>query len=148
MVTIDAGTIMDVREQEVALGRFADHPPARWQAYLEGTLRAAPAIIESLGGMDAMLPFDLFAYFRVLGDPALTDADAFAAALSDRERLARWNAEFEDAAWLELLQPCGLEHRPDEVKALLRPSLRLHLIGDDDGEPELGLSRIGGDPDL
>jgi hypothetical protein len=148
LATIDDGTIVDVREQHIALGRFADHSPARWQAYLEGTLRAAPVIVESLGGVDAMMPCDLFAYARVLGDPTLLDADAFAAKLGDREQLAIWNAALDDEAWLELLEPCGLADHVDEVKALLRPSLRLHLVEDDDDEPELGLTRLGGDPDL
>ncbi|MFV8749135.1 DUF1963 domain-containing protein [Nannocystaceae bacterium ST9] len=148
-VTIDEGTILDVREQEVALGRFADHPIARWRAWLEGTLRAASAIVASLGGVEAILPFELF-YFRVLADPSLASADEFAAALADPDRLAVLNQQADDEAWREQLEPCGLADRLAEVKALSRPSLRLTLepIHDDDEAPELGGTRIGGDPDL
>jgi hypothetical protein len=157
IVTIDDGTIMNLHEQEIALGRFAEHSSARWLGYLEGTLRAAPAIVNSRGSIDALLPCDLFAYSRVLDDPSLHDADSFAAKLGDAEQLERWNATLELAEWVELLEPCGLADHVDEVKALLWPSLRLRLIadeapdGDDDDEPDqpaLGCTRLGGDPDL
>jgi hypothetical protein len=151
-VTIEDGTIIDLREQEIALGRFADHSSARWLGYLEGTLRAAAAIVAARGGLDALLPCDLFAYFRVLGDPSLNDADAFAAKLGDAEQLARWNAELEAAEWIEALEPCGLADHPAEVRALLWPSLRIHLIADEEpdepDQPPLGCTRFGGDPDL
>lgn len=147
-ITIEDGTIVDVREQHVVLGRYGEYPAARWQAYIEGTLRAAAAIVESFGGLDAMLPCDLFAHRRVLDDPTLPDADAIAAALSDPEQLARWNAELDDEAWCELLEPCGLADRLAEVKALRRPSLRLYLSEHENDVPAIGLSRLGGDPDL
>lgn len=159
MVTIEEGTIVDLREQETALGRFADHSSARWLSYLEGTLRAAAAIVASRGGLDGLLPCDLFAYFQVLDDPSLHDADTFAAKLGDVEQLDRWNAALEVAEWNELLGPCGLTDRLAEVKALLRPSLRLRLIADEEPDEldeteapndldELGCTRFGGDPDL
>jgi hypothetical protein len=151
----DAGEIVDLREQEVALGRFDAWPPARWQAYLEGTLRAAPAIVTSRGGIDSILPYELFAYEQVRADASLASADDFAAALGDPERLAAWNQQLDDDAWREQLEPCGLEDRLAEVKALLRPSLRLRLDAlevededDDEGEREVGGTRFGGDPDL
>lgn len=151
-VTIDDGMIVDLREQQLALGRFADHSSTRWLGYLEGTLRAASAIVTSSGGIDAMLPCDLFAYFRVLDDPSLHDADTFAAKLGDAEQLERWNAALELAEWAELLEPLGLADHVDEVKALLWPSLRLRLIAeeesDEDDEPALGCTRLGGEPDL
>lgn len=146
----DDGTIVDLHEQEIRLGRFDAWPLARWQAYVEGTLRAAPAIVTSLGGLDAILPWDLFAYARVLDDPSLASAEDFAAALADLEQLAAWNQQLDDDAWRELLEPCGLADRLAEVKALLRPSLRLHLdpLEDEAEEHALGCSRFGGDPDL
>ncbi len=149
-VTLDEGLIVDLREQEISLGLFETCPLARWQAYLEGTLRAAPAIVASLAGLDACMPYELF-YPSVLDDPTLTSADEFAAKLGDPEQLAIWNQQIEDAAWIELLEPCGLADRLAEVKALLRPSLRLVLDPVDEDDPadrELGRSRFGGDPDL
>lgn len=145
------GMIVDLREQEVALGRFDAHPLSRWLAYLEGTLRAAPAIVTALGGLDALLPCDLFSYPQVLDDSALVGADDFSRELSDPEQLAAWKQRLEDECWLELLEPCGLAERLDEVRALLRPALRLHLVALDQGEEEqleVGRSRLGGDPDL
>lgn len=152
IVMIEDGEIMDMHEHQVALGRFAEHSSARWLAYLAATLRAAPAIVASRGGLDAFWPGDLFAY-NVLDDPSLHDVDALAAKLSDTEQLARWNAAYEAAAWNELLEPCGLVDHIPEVKALLRPSLRLHLIADDadddaPDQPSFGGTRFGGDPDL
>lgn len=153
IVMIEDGVIMDLREQQIALGRFTEYSSARWLAYLEATLRAAPAIVASRGGLDAILPCDLFAYADVLDDPALRDVDMLAAKLGDAEQLARWNAELEAAEWRELLDPCGLADHVAQVQALLRPSLRLHLIAAeaDDDEPDvpsLGCTRFGGEPDL
>lgn len=152
----DDGMIVDLREQEIRLGRFDAWPFARWQAYIEGTLRAAPAIVASLGGLDGLMPWDIFAYARVLDDRSLVNADDFAAALGDPERLAVWNQQLDDDTWRELLDPCGLVDRLADVRALVRPSLRLHLepLGADDAEYDdheahaLGRSRFGGDPDL
>jgi len=151
----DEGMVIDVREQEVVLGRVDAYPIARWQAYLEGVLRAAPTIVDSLGGLEACLPCELFDYIEVLDDPSLVSADDFAAKLGDREQLERWNQALEQAAWRAQLEPCGLADRVAEVQALLRPSLRLVLdpIEDDaeddaQEETELGHSRLGGDPDL
>jgi hypothetical protein len=151
LTTDEDGTIMDLREQAIALGELADHPLERWHAYLEGTLRAAPVIVESLGGIDAILPGDVFAHFRVLDDRRLQSADDFAAALSDRERLAAWNQAQREADWREALEPLGLAEHADAIRALLRPSLRLRLDvldGEDALELELGSTRLGGDPDL
>jgi hypothetical protein len=169
-VTRDDDVVVDLREQEIALGRFDAWPPARWQAYLEGTLRAAPAIVASYGGLDALLPCDIFAYTQVLDDATLASADDFAAALGDPQQLAAWNQQLDDDAWRERLEPCGLADRLAEVKALLRPALRLRLDALEDGddaededeqdqddegdaedagdELELGGTRLGGDPDL
>lgn len=151
----DGDQIVDLREQQIALGRFDAWTPARWQAYLEGTLRAAPAIVTSLGGIDAILPYDLFVYERVRADASLVSSDDFAAALSDPERLVAWNRQLEDDAWREQLEPCGLAERLAEVKALRRPSLRLRLDAlddedeaEDDPEDDVGGTRFGGDPDL
>lgn len=150
-VTREDGMIVDLREQQVALGRLDAHSLARWRAYLEGTLQAAPAIVAALGGLDALLPCDLFAFPQVLDDPALESADDFARELADPERLAAWNQQLEDQAWLDLLEPCRLGDRLAEVRALLRPSLRLHLDalerGDED-QLEVGSTRLGGAPDL
>lgn len=158
-VSIEDELIVDVRESEFSIGRLAEQPLPRWQAYLEGTLRAAAAILRAQGGLDNCLPFDLFAYDAVLDDPALVDADDFAAALADGERQALWNDALEEGWWRELLEPCGLADRIAEVRALRRPSIRLQLepleedgeddLDDlDDDDPTVGESRIGGDPDL
>jgi hypothetical protein len=150
-VTREEGTLIDMREQEIALGRFDAYPPARWQAYLEGTLRAAPAIVAALGGLDALLPCELFAFPQVLDDPALESADDFFAKLTDPEQLAAWKQQFDDIPWLEWLEPCGLADRLEEVRVMLRPSLRLHLTALDEDEQdqlEVGSTRFGGDPDL
>jgi hypothetical protein len=150
-LTREDGMIIDVREQERALGRFDAYPLARWQAYLEGTLRAAPAIVTALGGLDALFPCDLFAYPQLLDDPSLVSADDFFQELTDPEQLAAWNQLLQDEPWLELLEPCGLADRLDEVRALLRPSLRLHLTALEEREAnelEVGSTHFGGDPDL
>lgn len=150
-ITRDGDVIVDLREQEIVLGRFDAWTPARWQAYLEGTLRSAPAIVTSLGGIDAILPYELFAYEQVRADASLTSADDFATALGDPERLAAWNQQLDDDAWRELLEPCGLAERLAEVKALRRPSLRLRLDAleeDDEDGLDVGGTRFGGDPDL
>jgi hypothetical protein len=149
ITTDEDGTPIDLREQEIVLGKLDDHPLERWLAYLEGTLRAAPAIVESLGGIDAILPFELF-YFSVLDDPRLSSADEFAAVLSDPEQLAALNEAARAGAWREALEPCGLAEHADAVAALLRPSLRLRLEPLDAGEDEFepGSTRLGGDPDL
>jgi hypothetical protein len=149
ITTDEDGTPMDVREQSFALGKLADQPIERWHAYIEGTLRAAPAIVESLGGVEAILPHEVFAYSRVLADASLASADDFTAVLGDRERLCVWNQAVQDEAWRELLEPCGLADRVAEVRALLRPSLRLRLDEEDeDDESSVGQTRFGGDPDL
>lgn len=152
-ITTHEGMILDVREQQVALGRWTQHAPARWLAYLEATLLAAPTIVDLLGGLDAILPWDLFAYAGLLDDPELQQTDAFAAKLTDREWLARQNQAQDDQAWREDLATCGLAERLDEVRALLRPSLRLRLLElepepDDDDPLEPARSRFGGEPDL
>lgn len=150
----DEGRVCGVREQEVAIGRLDAHPLTRLQAYLEGTLRAAPTIVEALGGVESILPHELFAYSHVLADASVESADDFAAVLGDSERLAVWNEALRDETWRELLEPCGLGDRVAEVRALLRPSLRLRLDeeyeddSDEDEEPPIGLTRFGGDPDL
>jgi hypothetical protein len=149
IATEEDGTIVDIREQAVVLGELEAQSDERGLAYLEGMLRAAPAIVESLGGIEAILPFELFMYTRVLDDPALVSADDFAAALSDPDRLAAWNAENRAAEWREALEPCGLAEHAEAVAALRRPALRLRLDPiDDEDELEIGSTRFGGDPDL
>jgi hypothetical protein len=159
----DDDTIRDVKEQELYLGEYASHSVGRWLAYVEGTLRALPVMIEELGGDPAvLLPMDLFAYWKALADPALVTADDFAAALGDPARLAAWSAENVEGEWREALEPCGLAEHVAAVRALLRPSLRLELeredeyedeadeVDEDDDEVEyvVGESRFGGRPDL
>lgn len=143
----DEQSVSDVREQQVCLGGFAEHAPARWSAFLLGTLRALPAIVAARGGIDATLPADLI-YLEALADPDLASEDDFAAALADPERLAAWNDAQDAEHWRGLLEPCGLSGKTDEVFALGRPSLRLRLedLGADEDEPPR--TRVGGDPDL
>lgn len=136
----------DVREQQVCLGTFADHPPARWRAFLAGTLRAFPAILAARGGAAAALPVDLI-YLEALADPDLASEDEFAAALADPARLAAWNDAQEAEHWRSLLAPCGMSGKTDDVFALGRPSLRLRLAALDE-EEEPPRTRVGGDPDL
>lgn len=150
-VTREDGVIVGVLEQQIGLGRFDAHSLARWQAYLAGALRAAPTIVTALGGLDALMPCDLLVTPSVLDDPQLVSAEDFFARLTDPELLARCKQQLQDEPWLELLEPCGLADRLDEVRALLRPSLRMHLSAleeEEEGELELGSSRLGGDPDL
>lgn len=163
----DGETPCDVREQEVCLGDAGPHAPERWRAYLEGTLLALPAIVAQ-HGEDAvgLLPIDLFVYEAVLADDALQRAEDFAAALSDPARLDALNKALHEAEWREQLEPCGLVEHAGEVRALARPSQRLHLDGDwgdwgdedgdggDDGDDDgdiasvIGQTRVGGAPDL
>lgn len=143
----DEQSSSDVREQHVCLGTFTEHAPARWRAFLEGTLRALPAIVAARGGAAAALPADLL-YPEALADPSLVSEDDFAAALADPARLAAWNDAQEAEHWRELLAPCGLSDKTDEVFALGRPSLRLRLEGPDEEDDAQPRSRVGGDPDL
>ncbi|MCA9681760.1 MAG: DUF1963 domain-containing protein [Myxococcales bacterium] len=152
IVYVEDEVIMDVRESEFSLGRLADQPLARWQAYIEGTLRAAATILRAQGGLDNCLPFDVFSFHAALDDPALVDADDFVAAFGDAERQAAWIEALEEGSWRELLEPCGLADHIAEVRALQRPSCRLQVAAlapdEDEDEPIIGESRIGGDPDL
>lgn len=153
----DGESIRDVKEQELYLGEFAQHPAERWLAYFEGTLRSLSVIVESLGGdPDVLIPVDVFTHGRVLADPALVSADDFAAVLGDPARLAAINHEIFAEEWQETLTACGLADHARAVRALLRPSLRLTLDRDwsedeDTNADEtrvVGESRVGGIPDL
>ncbi|MDC0673945.1 YwqG family protein [Nannocystis radixulma] len=148
----DSDTPRDVREQEVYLGDEREHPPARLRAYLEGNLRAIPAILAAHGDdADTLLPCDLFAYADLLADDALEHADEFAAALGDPARLAAMNEAAGEAAWRDELAALGLAEHAAEVRALARPALRLHLDPDeedDDSTCPMGQTRLGGEPDL
>jgi hypothetical protein len=158
LVTREDDLIVDVRESEVAFGPLSAHPPARWLAFIAATLRSAAAIVESLGGLDAALPGDVFSFRQLLDDPALHDTAEFAAKLGDREWLAAANAAFERDAWRADLEPCGLAEHAVEVEALLLPSIRLRLVEDDELDEDdeeddevdesLRRSRFGGAPDL
>lgn len=155
----DDETIRDVKEQEVYLGEFAQHPAERWLAYFAGTLRALSVIVESLGGdPEVLLPVDAFTHARVLADPTLVSADDFAAVLGDPARLAAIDLEIFEEDWREPLTACGLAEHAPAVRALLRPSLRLTLDRDwseeeddenaADADRVVGESRVGGCPDL
>lgn len=156
---------LDVREQEVCIGDDREHAPERWLAYVEGHLRAMPAILAHFGEPDAMLPCDLFVYGAVLADEALQRADDFAAALSDPARLVVMDEAAREAEWRERLEPLGLADHVAEVRAMARPSIRLHLsrsdeLEDDEDEADEvdgddaeathppGQTRLGGAPDL
>lgn len=168
----DSDTIGDIKEQELFLGKYTDHPDDRWLAYIEATARAAPTIVEHLDiDPESIMPHDLFSYWELLADPTLHTADDFTAALRDPVRLAAMNRIRAEEDWREALAPCGLADHTEAVRALLRPALRLELERDesddiddddsdddepDDDEPDdepapprpTGESRIGGDPDL
>lgn len=153
LVTREDDLIVDVRETEVAFGPLSAHPHARWLAFIAATLRSAGAIVESLGGLDAALPGDVFSFRQLLDDPALHGVDDFAAKLGDHEWLAAANAAFEQDAWRADLEPCGLAEHVPEVQALLLPAIRLRLVEDgdeseDEDEDEDARTRFGGAPDL
>lgn len=161
----DSDTIDDIKEQELFLGKYTDHPDDRWVAYVEATARAAPVIVEQLGvDPGSIMPHDLFSYWELLADPTLHTADDFTAALRDPVRLAAMNRVRAEEDWREALAPCGLADHTEAVRALLRPSLRLELERDETDEDEqdedadeptepapphtTGETRLGGDPDL
>ncbi|MFZ6183501.1 DUF1963 domain-containing protein [Nannocystis pusilla] len=129
---VDGVIPLDVREQEVFIGDDREHAPERWLAYVEGHLRAMPAILAHFGEPDAMLPCDLFGYGAVLADEALQRADDFAAALRDPVRLAVMDEAAREAEWRERLEPLGLADHVDEVRAMARASIRLHLSRSDE----------------
>jgi hypothetical protein len=151
LIQREDGMIQNIKEQEVYLGQWADHPPSRWEAYLQGLARSATQIALSLGGLDALMPFDFFMYAQTLQDPSIISADDFTARLSDPKQLAQWNQELRDGEWLEYLEPCGLQDHLAGVKALMRPSLRLRLEPHEELDDEsslVGETRFGGEPDL
>jgi Domain of unknown function (DUF1963) len=160
LVIFDSETdsmIMNIKEQDAYLGDYSQHSPARWAAYLEGHLRALPAIGNELGqDIEAVMPFEFFMYPEPLADETLQSADDFARALSNPESLRAWNRAHLIAEWQEMLEPCGLGEHVEAVRALGRPALRMLLdrIEIDEDEPEspeervIGESRIGGHPDL
>lgn len=157
----------NVKEQEVCLGEYSEYPAERWRAYLEGHLRALPAIVTTLGEQVEMaLPGDLFVYSSTLDDETLQDADGFAQLLSDPERLRVMNETRALEEWRDMLEPCGLGDYVNEVRAMGRRALRMVLekVEHDDFEDEddfedveeevdeierpVGTSRVGGDPDV
>lgn len=147
--------IRDVKEQEVWLGDLSKHPEARWLAYLEGHLRALPGLLDRRGeDVDALLPVDVVGYPEALADASLVTADDFARALSDWTRVDGWHEARARAEWEEALAGCGLAGRAEEVRALERASIRLHLDRvedddeDDDADAGVGTTRVGGAPDL
>ncbi|MCY1069061.1 DUF1963 domain-containing protein [Nannocystis sp. RBIL2] len=172
---VDGVIPLDIREQEVFIGDDRKHAPGRWLAYVEGHLQAMPAILAHFGEPDAMMPCDLFAYGAVLADEALQRPDDFAAALRDPVRLAAMDEAAREAEWRERLEPLGLADHVAEVRAMARPSIRLHLsrseeldedededddadVDEDDGDEDdgddaevtddPGQTRLGGAPDL
>ncbi|PCC75836.1 Uncharacterized protein YwqG [Nannocystis exedens] len=155
---VDGVIPLDIREQEVCLGDDREHAPERWLAYVEGHLRAMPAILAHFGDGAALLPYDLFAYGAVLADAELQRPEDFAAALSDPARLAVMDEAARAAEWRERLEPLGLAEHVAAVRAMARPSIRLHLSRshevDDDARSEAeatsypGQTRLGGAPDL
>lgn len=161
----DADAPCEVREQEVGIGDDGAHAPGRWLAYVEGNLRALPAIVGQFGeAARFLMPHELFAYEALLADETLQSADEFAAALSDPARLTTMNEAAREAEWREQLEPLGLAEHAAEVRALARPSLRLHLersecdeadeeddadeADEDDETCLVGQTRLGGAPDL
>ncbi|WAS98192.1 DUF1963 domain-containing protein [Nannocystis punicea] len=128
----DATASIDVREQEVCLGDDREHPPERWLAYVEGLLRAMPTIVAQLGDVAGLMPWDLFAYGAVLADAGLQTADDFAAALNDPARIEAMNEAAREEEWRERLEPLGLAEHAAAVRAMARPSLRLHLSRSED----------------
>ncbi|MDC0719289.1 DUF1963 domain-containing protein [Nannocystis bainbridge] len=168
----DDGVVpLDIKAQEVCIGDDREHPPERWLAFVEGHLRAMPAILGHVEESDTLMPSDLFVYEAVLTDAGLQRADEFAAALRDPVRLAAMQAAAGEAEWRERLEPLGLAEHVAEVRAMARPSIRLHLSrveGEDEYDDEddediddtentdavddatcpTGQTRLGGDPDL
>jgi hypothetical protein len=143
---------LDIREQEVFLGDDRKHAPERWLAYVEGLLQAMPAILAHFGEPDAMMPCDVFVYGAALADEALQRPDDFAAALRDPVRLAALDEAAREAEWRERLEPLGLADHGDEVRAMARPSIRLHLSrsdevdeDDDNDDGELDDGHDGGE---
>lgn len=141
-VTREDGMIVDLREQAVALGRFDAHPLARWQAYLEGTLRAAPAIVTALGGLAAILPGDLFAYAQVLDDAALASADDFLRKLTDPEQLAAWKIGSTRFGGDPDLPPMLAWPEVEGVPLVFVAQLDLAEIADHEAAAELPRSRL------
>lgn len=154
--TFDADDVnmpTNVKEQYICFGEYAAYAPERWNAYLEGHLRALPAIVREMAStIESALPCDFFGYSMVLSDDTLHDADDFARALSDPERLHAWNKAAVDEEWRDILQPCGLDKHVDEVRNLRRRALRMVLekmeIDDESETRAVGESHVGGDPDL
>lgn len=152
--------VLDFKEQEVFLGKYEQYSPTRWALYLEGLVRALPAIGQELGqDIEAIMPCEFFMYSEPLADETLQSVEDFLRVLSDPEKLRAWNVAHLQNEWREMLEPCGLGDYVDAVRAFGRPALRLTLEkidrdeeGDDDAteptERSTGESRIGGDPDL
>lgn len=154
----DSESPQDIKQQEIYLGHFEQYPLERWFAYIEGHLRALPALVREFGSeVETLMPMDFFLYSRVLNDETLQTADDFAHLMSDPERIRAWKKERIREEWREMLEPCNLGEYVDEVRAMGRAALRLDLQriennAEDEGEDEsdfpIGESRVGGDPDL
>lgn len=139
--------LLDVKEQQIWLARSDVHDPARVRAFVEGHLRALPALLDRLGDrIDKSLPVDVIIP-QAIADVSLTTADDFAEALGDRARVDAWEEAAALAGLEEELATCGLAGHAAAVRALASPSVRLRLERNEDDDAAVR-SRIGGAPDL
>lgn len=154
----DENCLLDVKEQHVCLGEYAEYSPERWLSYFAGYWRSFETIVkESLPTVEMALPADFFGYAHALDDETLQTADNFYAVFSDPIRLRAWNAANEREEWREMLEPCGLADHIDEVRALGRPALRMVLekveadddvFDDDDNDDDVDEHEEDGEGDF
>lgn len=161
--------LRDIKQQEVYV------VPPTWRGnerrvaiFVQAWARGLPSIVAALGGeAELLMPCDLI-FPEALDDEALqTEAD-FAAAMSDRVRVAGWHEARYRGEVRAGLAGTGLGDKVDEFLALRRPSIRFggHETADadvDNGDvdnsdaengddnddfEEVGCTRFGGEPDL